>query len=175
VLDVKGIGYTGDHLNVRKVDLKVDTNVTDIVLDASLKDGQVIIKELSVKEVDALALKTLFVPDGNESNVSDEGEVLATADTNTTEDTQVNPFIPKSVHLDTLEITILPLVYDPVDIRYLSLTGRDAFFDVEKLVLEKANLDLNSSTNLSDIVYKTRVRNNKLIGNVVFKPKKSTL
>ena len=48
----------------------------------------------------------------------------------------------------------------------------DAVFDVEKLVLQKANLDLNSSTNLSDISYKTKVKNNKLIGKVDFKPKK---
>ena len=170
MLDVNGVGYTSDNVDIRRLELQIDTNVTDIVLDASLKDSHVIIKQLSIKDVDTLALQTLFTPDNNESHQGDE---QVTVETNTSKDTQVNPLIPTWVHLDKLEVSILPLIYDPVDIKHLNLTGTDAVFDVQKLLLQKANINLNSGTNLSDIHYKTKVKNNKLIGKVDFKPKKA--
>lgn len=169
-LDVHGVRYRSDNIDVRKLALQVDTNVTDVVLDASLKDGRVKIKELKVTEVDALALQTLFASDTNKSS---EQNVEAVAETNMTKNTPANPLIPKWVQLDTLEVSILPLVYDPVDIRYLNVTGGNALFDVEKLLLEKADLNLDTSTNLSDLGYKTKVKDNKLIGKVNFKPKKA--
>ncbi len=173
MLNINGLAYTSDNVNIRKLDLHVDTNVTDIVLDASLKDGHVNVKELTIKDVDALALQTLFVPDSNESNVSEESDMFVTAETNASKDELVNPLVPKWVHLDKLEISLIPFIYDPVDIRTFNLSGSDAVFDVKKLILQKANLNLDSSTNLSDIRYKTRVKNNKLIGKVDFKPKKA--
>jgi translocation and assembly module TamB len=172
-LDVKDITYASDSVSVRALGLHLDTNVTDIVLKASLKKDRLKIKELMIKDVDALALQRLFIPDSNESNVSHESDVAATEEDTTSKDEPVNPLIPKWVQIDTLEVSILPLVYDPVDIKHLKLTGRDAVFDVEKLLLQQANLDLNGSTNLSDILYQTKVKNNKLIGNVDFKPKKA--
>ncbi|MEN8727605.1 MAG: hypothetical protein ABF276_06530, partial [Sulfurovum sp.] len=169
-LDVKDITYASDRVGVRALGLQVDTNVTDIVLKASLKKDKLKVKKLIIKDVDALALQTLFIPD---SNVSHESDVAATAEDTTSKDEPVNPLIPKWVEIDTLEVSTLPLVYEPVDIKHLKLTGRDAVFDVQKLLLQKANIDLNSSTNLSDILYQTKVKNNKLIGNVDFKPKKA--
>ena len=166
-LNINGLAYTRESIDVRALKLHADTNVTDIDVDASLRDGHVYVKALTIKEVDALALQALFVPDSNESDV----EVMA--EENTSKDKPVHPLIPKWVHLDKLDISILPLVYDPVALKALNLSGRDAVFDVEKLVLQKAKLDIHSSTNLSDIRYKTRVKNNKLIGKVNFKPKKA--
>ena len=174
-LNVMGVEYASDSVSVDTLRLKVDSNITDIVLDASLKEGHVNVKKLSIKDVDALALQTLFLPDSNGRKVNDKSDVAVTTEDNASKDEPENPLIPKWVHLDTLEISILPLVYDPVDIKRLNITGRDAVFDVQKLVLQKANLDLNSSTNLSDISYKTKVKNNKLIGKVDFKPKKALL
>ena len=173
MLDVRGVGYTNDDLDVRKLSLRADTNVTDIILHASLKDGHVNVKELTIKDIDALALQTLFAPDSNESNISEESDTLVANEMNASNDAPLHPLIPKWVHLKKLEVSLLPFVYKPVDIRALSLSGSNAVFDVEKLILQKANLNLNSSTNLSDIQYKTKVKNNKLIGKVDFKPKKA--
>jgi translocation and assembly module TamB len=173
MLDVRGVGYTNDDLDVRKLSLRADTNVTDIILHASLKDGHVNVKELTIKDIDALALQTLFAPDSTESNISEESDTLVANEMNASNDAPLHPLIPKWVHLKKLEVSLLPFVYKPVDIRALSLSGSNAVFDVEKLILQKANLNLNSSTNLSDIQYKTKVKNNKLIGKVDFKPKKA--
>ncbi|HEY9128681.1 MAG TPA: translocation/assembly module TamB domain-containing protein, partial [Sulfurovum sp.] len=172
VLDANGIAYTEESIAVDALAFGIDSNVTDIFLDASLKEGQVDIKELNITKVDVLALKTLFMPDGNESNISDANDTVVVAENNATNDEPLNPLVPKSVYLEKLEISILPLVYDPVDMKHLHLSGKDALFDVENLVLQKANLDLHSRTNLSDVYYTTKVKNNKLIGRVDFKPKK---
>ena len=86
MLDVRGVEYTSDDLDVRKLSLQVDTNVTDIILNASLKDGHVNVKELTIKDVDALALQTLFMPDSNESNESDESDTLVATEMNASND-----------------------------------------------------------------------------------------
>ncbi len=173
ILNVNGVGYTSDSVNVRKLALQIDTDVTDLILNASLKDGDLNVRELIIKDVDTLALKTLLIPDTNKSSANVESDVPAILEDSTNKDEAVNPLIPKWVYLDKLEVSILPLIYNPIDIKQLKLTGRDAVFDVQKLLLQKANFDLNSRTNLSNIRYKTKVKNNKLIGKVDFKPKKA--
>ena len=96
-LNINGLAYTSDNVDVRKLDLHAETNVTDIDVYASLKDGHVHVKKLTIKEMDTLALQALFLPD---SNVSDESDVVVTVDENASKDKQVNPLIPKWVHLD---------------------------------------------------------------------------
>lgn len=168
-LKVWNVQYSSDSINVSKLDLKVDSNVTDIDLHASLKKGKLLVKELTLNNVDTLALQTLFLPDTNESKKSDG---VAKDEDNTTHTRPVDPLIPQWVYIDKVEVNVLPFVYPPVDIRALNLSGSDAVFNVQKRLLQKANLDLKSSTNLSHIHYKTKVKNNKLIGKVDFKPKK---
>lgn len=172
-LDAKNVVYASESVSVGSLELEADSNVTDIDLHASLKKGRVNVKELIIEKIDILALQALFLPDSNETNVSSESDVLVTTEDNTTKDAPADPLIPQWVHIDKLVISTLPLVYDPVAIKNLTLTGGDAVFDVQKLVLQKANLDLKSSTNLSDVFYTTKVKNNKLIGKVDFKPKKA--
>lgn len=171
-LDAKDVVYASESVSIGILDLEVDSNVTDIDLHASLKEGRVSVKELIIKEIDVLALQALFLPDSNETNVTHEDDAVVVIEDNIGKDEPADPLIPLWVTIDKLEISTLPLIYDPVDIRSLTLKGRDAVFDVQKLVLQKASLDLNSSTNLSDILYHTKVKDNKLIGKVDFKPKK---
>lgn len=173
ILNVNGVGYTSDSVDVRKLALQLDTDVTDLILNASLKDGHLNVRELIIEDVDTLALKKLLIPDTNKSSANVESDVSGIVEDTTSKDEPVNPLIPKWVYLDKLEVSILPLIYNPVDIKQLKLTGRDAVFDVENLLLQKANVDLNTRTNLSNIRYKTKIKNNKLIGKVDFKPKKA--
>ncbi|EIF51191.1 translocation/assembly module TamB domain-containing protein [Sulfurovum sp. AR] len=170
MLDVRDLQYSSESVDVRALDLKVDSNVTKITLKAGLKDRYLNVRELTIKELDALALQTLFIPDSNESNESD---AVVTGNDNRSKDKTVNPLMPKWVHLGRLKINTLPFIYGPVDAKAFNVSGRDAVFEVEKLLLQKADLNVYSSTNLSDIYYKTKVKNNKLIGKVDFKPKKA--
>jgi len=169
VLDIKDVVYSNDGLNIASVSLEADSNVTDIVLHAGMKDGKVVVKELNIKEVDTLALQTLFISKNDADNV-----VSAKKDTteeNMTTEVSADPLIPQWIVIDKLEISLLPLHYDPVDIRSFKVSGSSAVFDVQKLLLQKADIDLNTTTNLSNIIYTTKVKNNKLIGKVNFQPK----
>ena len=172
-LDAKDVAYASENVSVGSLELAADSNVTDIDLHASLKEGRVNVRELIIEEIDVLALQALFLPDSNETNVTQEDDAVVVTEDNTGKEEPADPLIPQWVTIEKLEISTLPFVYDPVNIKSLTLTGRDAVFDVQKLVLQKANLDLNSSTNLSDILYITKVKDNKLIGKVDFKPKKT--
>ena len=171
ILDIKGVVYSNKGLNIGSLSLEADSNVTDIILHAGMKDGKVKVKELTITEVDALALQTLFMPKGDESNVSSENDELLATEEGIDNETAADPLIPQWVMIDKLAISILPLKYDPVDIRSFNVSGSDAIFDVQKLLLQKANVDVNTTTNLSNIFYTTKVENNKLIGKVDFKPK----
>ncbi len=170
-LDTKDVVYVNEGVNVGHLSLETDSNVTDIVLHANLNDGKVRVKELSIKELDVLALQTLFMPKNNENNLSSGSDKTLTTEKNTDNDLPENPLIPGWVMIDKLEISLLPFKYDPVDIRSLYVRGSNAVFDVKKLLLQKANVDVNTTTNLSNIFYTTKVKNNKLIGKIDFKPK----
>ncbi|WP_309496139.1 translocation/assembly module TamB domain-containing protein [Sulfurovum sp.] len=170
-LDIKDVVYANESLNIGNLSLETDSNVTDIILHAGLKDGKVNVKELTIKELDALALQILFIPKDNESNDSIKSDDTHRTEKNTNNELSKNPLIPQWVMIDKLAISILPLKYDPVDIRSFNVNGSDAVFDVQNLLLQKANVDLNATTNLSNVFYTTKIKNNKLIGKVDFKPK----
>lgn len=166
-LDVKGVEYAGDSVSVDALDLQVDSNITDIRLYASLKEGKVRVKELHIKDVDVLALQSIFLSDGNESNA------VASTEDNSSNVEQVNPLIPKFIVIEKLEANLLPFDYDTLEVKHLVLKGVDAVFDVQNLVLQKADLELRGSANLSDVVYKTKVKDNLFTGQVRFTPTKA--
>jgi len=166
-LNVLGVAYASDSMSVDSLDLKIDSNITDIHLNASLKEGMVRVKELSFKDVDALALQSMFSSDSNES------DMVASTEDNSSNREQENPLIPKLVVIEKLDINLLPFVYETLEIKELTLKGEDAVFDVQNLVLQEANLDLKGSSNLSEIVYETKVKDNELIGQLRLTPSKA--
>ena len=165
-LKLKDMQYESDSVSVGKLGLEIDSNVTDIRLHASLKEGKVIVKELTLKDVDTLALQTIFFSDSNES------ETVASTEDNSSEAERENQLIPKLVVIEKLESNIVPRLYDTLEINHLVLKAKDAVFDIQNLVLQKADLDLIGSTNLSDLIYKTKVKENQLIGQMRLTPTK---
>ena len=165
-LKLKDMQYESDSVSVDTLGLEIDSNVTDIRLHASLKEGRVIVKELTLKDVDTLALETIFLSDSNES------DIVASTEDNSTKTEPINPLIPKWVVIEKLETNILPRVYETVELNHLLLTVNNALFDVQNLVLQKGNLELKGSTNLSDISYITKAKENHLIGQVQLRPTK---
>ena len=72
VLNVDDVTYASDGVSVDKLFLKVDTNVTDLVLYASLDDGKLVIEELGVENIDSETLQNMFMPkdaNGSEKKV----------------------------------------------------------------------------------------------------------
>lgn len=172
VLDIKDVLYSSSGVAFDHLSLEAESNVTDIILHATMKERKVTVQELDIKDINTLALQTIFMPKSDDNNISTENDTPVTKEESASEDVSENTLIPQWVMIDKVAIHMLPLKYDPVDIRSLNINGSKAVFDVQNLMLQKANIDLNTTTNLSNIYYTTKVKNNQLIGKVVFKPKK---
>ncbi len=148
-----------NSLNIGNFALRTDSNVTDIRLQMTLTEDKVIFKYLGLKNIDILALQHLIVSDSNESNMT------------TTQD-ESNALIPKTVVIKQLHADFLPAEYEPVKLKKLIVNAKEIHFDVEKLLLNNAVLDLNGTTNLSNVSFGGKVQNNHLSGKVHLVPNK---
>ena len=160
VLEAADVYYSSENIEVPIVKLSIDSNISKLHVDAGLHEGIVNIKTLYLSDVDTLALERLFVTDDNNSAIEN----------NATRNDEINPFIPKTVNIEKLDINILPRTVDSLKILSLKLHVNDALFDIETLVLQKAEVALNGSTNLSDIDYHAEVKKNEIMGTVKLVP-----
>ena len=85
----------------------------------------------------------------------------------------MNHLIPKYVLLKSLTTQIVPASYDPVNILDLLLHLKDVRFNTQKLVVENGYVDLNGTTNLSNITYKGKIKDNQVVLTVKKEVKKT--
>ena len=160
VLKSDALIYTQNEFSIDNVDFKLESNITNIALRGSMEKQVVTLNNLSLDDVNILALMALF---SSESNTSTEINASK-------EEKSPSIFIPKMLKVDKLYTQILPFEYDPIKVEQITLSAYDVAFDVEQLILEDATLDLNATTNLSNIVYKGKAQNNHLLGNINLTP-----
>ena len=158
-LEANDVFYSDDEIQLTKFELNIDSNISKLILDASLDEGKVVVKKLTLKEFDTLALETLLRTDDTESN-----------ETITEDDSTPNPLIPKTVSIESFHIDILPRTFDPVNIESLDVDIHTGVFDVETLVLKKAKVTLKGSTNLSTVQYDANIKDNVLSGMLKLTP-----
>ncbi len=151
--------YKEDAFRVDNLDFTLDTNMTDISLQGSMKEQVVTLHQLEVNDANLTALVALFSNDSNK-----------TATDNTEQKKRPNIFIPKMVKVENLHTNILPFTYEPVKVKQIILNANDISFDVAHLVLEDARLELNGTTNLSNVHYKGAAHNNHLLGSIHLTP-----
>ena len=158
-LEAKNVYYSADEIELPILKLNVDSNISRLSLDASLKEGEVLVKKLSLKEFDTAALETLLMTDNTERN-----------ETQTADDTTSSPLIPKTVRIESFNLDTLPRTFDPVNIDALDIAIDKGVFDVETLMLQKAKVVLKSRTNLSEVQYDAHIKNNKIMGRLTLTP-----
>jgi len=154
VLNGKNIYYASDKISIKKLGLVVDSNITKIILKASLSDGKVHVQDLRIEDIDTLAVQNIFT---SYSKGSEED--------NTTEDVQ-NPLIPHMIIIEQLEANILARELEPLMFKQLTLHASDTYVNLQTLVVEKGFVDLNTTTNLSNLFYEGEIKENKLLGEV---------
>ena len=160
VLNGEKISYASDAIAIKKLDLVVDSNITKILLKASLSDGKVNVQDLRIEDIDTLALQNLFALDSNVSEKEKSKE-----DTNSIETVQ-NPLMPHKVIIEQLEANILAREFEPLKVKQLTLNAKDTYVNLQTLVLEKGFVDLKTTTNLSNLSYKGKIKENQLLGQV---------
>ena len=154
-LNGEKIYYASDTISIKKLGLVVDSNITKISLKASLYDGKVNIQDLRIENLDTLALQNVFTLDGKESE----------EDTNNTKTVQ-NALIPHTVIIEQLEANILAREFEPLKFKQLTLNAKDTYVNLQTLVFEKGFVDLNTTTNLANLSYKGKIKENQLLGEV---------
>ena len=158
VLDVDDVTYASDGISVDKLFLKVDTNVTDLVLYASLDEGKLVIEELSLQNIDSVELEKIFL-----SKVPQNKEVLEDPkeEKSSKENTEpINPLIPKKVELKHFVGTLKPRPYKTATVDKLEVVLADVNADIIKilkneknaLMIGKYSLDLQSDIAQVDLV-----------------------
>ena len=138
VLDAEDLTYASDDISVDELLLNVDTNLTKLLLSASLDEGKLTIKELSVKDIDSEALESMFLPkDTNTSSL--ETAKTETAETKGSEEKseEMNPLIPKEVTLKKFFASLKPRNYKTTNIDKLEITINEIDAEVEKILSNK--------------------------------------
>ncbi len=169
-----------ESITVDKFSLLLDSNVSHIDISGNLKGETLIFEDINLKEINTLALQALFVSETNASVVDDIDEnrtIIADdkkpEDQKAEKDQEVNNLIPKYVILKSLRTEILPAKYDPVDMTSLLLLAKDIKFDIAKVLIEEGSIDLNGATNLSNISYSGKIKDNQISGPIVLRPNKA--
>jgi len=166
IFDARSFYYAPHKLEVGSVDLKLDTNVSNINLSASLKDNVLTILNLDMNSVDIFALEHLLPAETDQKSSEINADKNDTIRKESTEDA----LIPSQIRIDRLHLDVLPLVFKPVHLHKLDLNITDALIETENLTAVRARIDLDGQTNLSHIVYSANVKKNRLKGRVNITP-----
>ena len=162
VLDIADVSYAADSISVEKLSLNVDTNVTDLVLGASLDDGKLIIEALSVKNIDSETLEKMFlskVPESEES-LKDSKKQEKSKEKSQENSEQMNPLVPTNIEVKHFVGTLKPRPYKTVNVDKLEVTLAGVDADIGKILKNKENalmignysLDLQSDIAQVDLV-----------------------
>ncbi len=165
---LKVLTPTKNAIEVEKIVLVADTNLTTISLDASLKNEKVLIEELFIEEIDTLALEKLFVP--KESNSTD----INNTESNSTqvEASEPSPFVPKSLELKKFHTSIKQALYDDIDIKSLQIDAKEFIFDIHNLIAKDGAIDINAISNLATLEYSISIIDNQIKSKGVATPLK---
>jgi translocation and assembly module TamB len=162
-------------LSVQDLAVDFSSDIGHIALDAGMQKSVVNIQKLTVTKLDTMALQAMFVPESNKTNTTEQNATVAKVDdTNITAVHKAprNNLIPQKVVLESFHTDILPATFDPVHILTFVFDGREIQFDVDKLLVEKGELDFIGKTNLSNISQHAKIKNNHLNGHIILTPNK---
>jgi translocation and assembly module TamB len=157
----KIVNHQKESLHIGNIELQVESNVTDIELKAKLKEDKALFEYLILKNVNSLALQKIFMNEDNKTAISAEEKTLQN---------KPNAMIPQVIEIKKLQTNILPLNYASINIQQLVLNAEDITFDVGKLLLKNANIDINSTSNLTNLFYQGEIIDNHLIGEIHLTP-----
>ena len=146
--------------NIDNVVFGLESNISNIYLKGKMKKQILSLDDVRLNDVNISAVQSLLVKDDNKT----------TKHSNPT--TQAPKSLPKWVKIKHIETNILATKYGPLEIKKSNLKAKNLIFDVKNLMLKKAKVDLNASTNLSELSYKGSIKNNHLLGEAKLLPKK---
>ena len=164
ILNAKNIYYDSVTLEIGDVGLVVDTNITKLLVKASMEKGIVNVKQAEISALDTLALEQMLLSQKSTNPTVIEEE---------SNDTLPSLLMPTRVNIQAFEADILPRNFEPLEIDALSLKLSDATLDLETFVLDKGHLTLLAQTNFADAKHEGNMIKNHLMGNLTIKAKEA--
>ncbi len=135
-LDAEDIFYAADEVGVDSLSLKLDTDVTQLNLKASLDDGILKIDVLDLNGIDSKAIEKLAVRFSDENNITaNTPKPVEAKNDNKVDDAALNHMIPKTLVLAHFTASLKPRTYKNIGIEKAVLTLRDVKADVPKLIV----------------------------------------
>ncbi len=161
--DIK-VNLSNEIINIADINLNADTNISNISFNASIKDQEIIVDNLSIKDIDILTLMAISADtkDQNTSNVNKE-------DKNKTEPSN---FIPKRLIINSLNTNTKSFEYNPVKVNSAKIDARDILIDITNKIVNRGDLNISVDTNLSTINYSANIIDNKIQSEGVITPLK---
>ncbi len=167
-LKVEDIKYTANSITIESLSLHVDTNITNIVLEASLDDGGLEITKLIVDEVDTVSLEHIFLTKDSNSSEVDKN---TSAEVNATQE-PLNPLIPSKLLLKEFKLILKARNYKTAELEKFEFIISNLKADITHLLVENAEVKLNILTNLSNISQNGMIKDNHFEGNIRLTPNK---
>jgi len=161
-LNIRGVLYRAGGLEVESAKLETVSSVGEVLLSASLKNQILSFDRLNLAKIDTKAIEKIVADTQRYSKDQTHGD---TAKQNTD-----NPLIPKVVMARSLHVDLLPAVFEPVHLHTAVLDAEAIQLDIKSLMLNSRKVDLNVTTNLSNVVEHGAVRANHFEGNIVITP-----
>ncbi len=164
-LRAKKMLYRPDGLEVENATLESISNVGEVALSASLKNRTLSFKTIRLAKVDTKAIEKI-ITDIAQTPSQEE------AKTQTKKQEPKSPLIPKIITARSLHVDLLPAVFDPVHLHTAVLDAAAIQLDMDSLMLSSKQVDLNVTTNLSNVVEQGSIQANHFGGNIVITPHK---
>ena len=158
-------------LQIEHTALNFESSIGKVVLEAALQKGIATVKKARFSRIDTQALQQMFMTDSNETKEDVQTE-KSMEDENNTTSREKSALIPQRVVVKSLQADILPATFDPLEIFTFTANAADVTLDVESLIVENGNIELNATTNLSNIYESGKIKKNHFDGKVVLTPNK---
>ena len=133
--DAENIFYAANEADVDSLSFKLNSNVVQLNLQASLDDGVLKIGTLNLNDINSEVIETLAASFYTESNSTGSGKKLYKAKAEKKQkNASLNPMIPKKVLLAHFNASLKPRTYKDIGIERVVLTLQDFKADVPKLI-----------------------------------------
>ncbi len=151
-----------NSINIDSFSLFLDSNVTHLTLLGNLKAETLTFENINIEALNTGAVQSLFMTETNTTTIKNKNK--------NQDEEEINHLIPKYILINSFKTEILPTSYAPVTIKSLLLYAKDMTFNTQEGMIENGSIDINGTTNLSNISYDGTIKDNQILGSVVVHP-----
>jgi translocation and assembly module TamB len=159
-LSVSSIYYDTGEIIVGDLKQSADTSIGNIKLDGTYHERVLKVDTLSIKDLDVARMQSLLA---NLSTDTDKTETDEKKDSDTTEESGEDPFIPKKVIAEHIDFSVKPFVQGAIAIDRARITGKKIEADLQHSKLLSGDLAIDIVTKLASAQISAHAEPEKLV------------